>query len=171
MNEKVIRNILRLIILVALQVLIFNNVNLSGYINPYIYVIFIIMLPFEIPGWLLLVSAFFTGLMIDVFSNTIGMHTAATVLMAFCRPGVLRMFSIGKETESEAKPTVFYMGLYRFTMYSLILISIHHLAYFYIEAFRFSEFFKTFFRALLSISFTTLVVVLSQYAFSKGKGK
>jgi len=171
MNDKVVSNILRLIFLVALQVLIFNNVNFSGYINPYIYVIFILMLPFDIPGWLLLVSAFFVGLMIDIFSNTLGMHTAASLFMAFCRPGILKVLSTGKESETDLRPNVYDMGLYRFTLYALILISIHHLSYFYIETFRLSEFFRTFFRALLSILFTTLVVVLSQYAFSKGKTK
>lgn len=171
MNNKVFSNILRLIILVALQVLIFNNVNFSGYINPYIYVIFILMLPFEIPRWLLLVSAFFAGLMIDVFSNTMGMHAAASVFMAFCRPGIIRALSAGKENDSDFRPNVNDMGLYRFILYALILVSIHHLTYFYIETFRLGEFFRTFFRAVLSILFTTLIVVLSQYAFSKGKVK
>jgi len=171
MNNKVFSNILRLIILVALQVLIFNNVNFSGYINPYIYVIFILMLPFEIPGWLLLVTAFFAGLMIDVFSNTMGMHAAASVFMAFCRPGIIRALSAGKENDSDFRPNVNDMGLYRFILYALILVSIHHMIYFYIETFRLGEFFRTFFRAVLSILFTTLIVVLSQYAFSKSKVK
>ena len=171
MNNKVFSSILRLIILVTLQVLIFNNVNFSGYINPYIYVIFILLLPFEIPGWLLLVSAFFTGLVIDVFSNTMGLHAASSVFMAFCRPGITRALSAGKDTETDIRPNIYDMGLYRFILYALILVSIHHLTYFYLETFRLGEFFRTFFRAALSILFTTLVVVLSQYAFSKNKGK
>ena len=83
MVQEVIWNILRFVVVVALQVFILNELRLGGFINPWLYLYFILMLPIHIPGWLLLMVAFLTGFTIDVFSNTIGMHTLATVFLAF----------------------------------------------------------------------------------------
>lgn len=91
MIEIIPRNIFRFIVLVLIQVLILNNIEFSGYINPFLYVLFILLLPFETPAWLLLVSGFALGLTVDLFMNTPGLHAAATVLTAFVRPFVLRI--------------------------------------------------------------------------------
>lgn len=165
--NNIAKNILRFILLVVLQVLVFSNINLSGYINPYIYILFILLLPFETPGWLLLLSGFVLGIVIDMFSGTMGMHTAATVFMAFCRPGVISYLSAGKERDSGAGPDIKDMGLYWVISYSLFLTTLHHLLYFYLETFRLSEFFITFARALLSIFLTSLLIILSQLLFSR----
>ena len=84
------KNIIRFVVLILVQVLVLNHINFFGYLDPYLYVLFILMLPFEIPGWMLLISAFLLGLGIDLFSGTSGIHTAASVFMAFCRPAMLR---------------------------------------------------------------------------------
>lgn len=165
--NNIAKNILRFILLVVLQVLVFSNMNLSGYINPYIYILVILLLPFETPGWLLLLSGFVLGIVMDMFSGTMGLHTAATVFMAFCRPGVIRYLSAGKERDSGAGPNIKDMGLYWVISYSLILTALHLLLYFYLETFRLSEFFTTFARALLSILLTTLLIILSQLLFSR----
>ena len=157
------RNIVRFILLVLFQVLIFNNIELGGYLNPYIYVLFILLLPFETPAWALVVIGFLLGLSIDIFSETLGMHTAATVFMAFLRPYVLSFFAPRDGYETGTFPRVFYYGLQWFVKYSIILIFAHHLMLFFLERFTLDEFFGTFFRIILSTLFTTLLVVLSQY--------
>jgi len=83
MINPVTRNILRMFILILFQVFVLNNIQVSGYINPYMYVLFILLLPFETPRWLLLISGFAIGISIDLFANTPGMHASATVFMAF----------------------------------------------------------------------------------------
>lgn len=75
------------VLLVALQLLIFNNIEFSGYVNPYVYVMFILILPVSIPSWILLLLGFLTGFVIDVFSGTMGVHTFATVLAGFVAHG------------------------------------------------------------------------------------
>ena len=87
------RNLLRFAVLVLVQVLILNNIQISGYLNPYVYVLFVLLLPFETPNWLLLVVAFLLGLSIDLFSQTPGIHAFATVFMAFFRPFILNVLS------------------------------------------------------------------------------
>ena len=163
------KNIIRFIILVLAQVLIIQNIELGRFIIPFIYVLFILMLPFETPKWLLLLSGFFIGLTIDLFYNTAGMHAAATVWMAYSRPTVLALLAPRDGYNSGAEPTIRYFGMPWFLSYASILILLHHFVLFYIEIFRFSEFFSTFFRVIMSSFFTLLLVTISQYFFHRNK--
>lgn len=169
MINEIIRNIIRFIVLVLAQVLIIKNIELGRFINPFIYVLFIIVLPFETPKWLLLILSFFLGLSIDMFYDTAGMHAAACVFMAYIRPGILKLFSPRDGYESGTQPTIQYLGVPWFLSYAGILIVLHHLVLFYLEMFRFSEFFSTFFRVIVSTIFTLLLVVVSQYLFNRKK--
>jgi rod shape-determining protein MreD len=158
MNNIVVKNIVRFVILVLIQVFVLNNIRINGYINPYLYVLFILLLPFEIPGWLLLASSFLLGFSIDIFVHTPGLHTAASVFMAFCRPGMIRMISRNKTIEPGMSPGVSDMGFNWFFIYSLVLILLHHLFLFFMEVFRFNEFFDTIIRVGLS-TLATLILV------------
>lgn len=157
------RNILRFIILVLFQLLVLNNIQISGYINPYMYVLFILLMPFETPGWLLLTSAFLLGLVMDLFTYTPGMHTISTLFMAFLRPYVLRIIAPHDGYEPGSFPRVFYYGIDWFVKYAAILILFHHLVLFYIEVFRFTDFFATLLRVILSSLVSLVFIVLSQY--------
>lgn len=158
-----------MIFLVFFQVVILNNIQLGGYINPYFYVLFILLLPFETPKWLLLISAFVLGLSVDMFSDTIGLHAAASVFMAYCRPGVLKIVSSRQEYEPGIQPIIRDLGFKWFFSYSLILVSVHHVILFYLEIFGFSEFFHTLLRIAPSIIFTMLLLILSQYVMYRHK--
>ena len=83
--------LIRFVVLVLIQVLILNNLLLPGVFNPYIYPLFLLLLPIRMPIWLLLLVGFVAGLTIDLFSNTMGMHAAASVLLCFMRPQVLKL--------------------------------------------------------------------------------
>lgn len=163
MIKTVQKYFLQFVILVATQLLIFNNIEFSGYINPYIYVLFIVLLPFNTPKALLLILAFALGIIIDLFIGTPGVHTTATVLMAFMRPFILNVFAPREGYQSGTSPRVLYYGLEWFVKYAAILVIIHHFALFYLEVLSFDHFFSTFFRVLASASFTLLIIVLSQY--------
>jgi len=169
MIKLISRNIFRLLFLVFFQVSILNKVELGGIINPYLYIMFILLLPFETPKWLLLVAAFVCGLMIDMFSETAGLHAAACVLMAFCRPGILKVISSKQDYEAGMRPIIQDLGFNWFFSYSLVLVAIHHFLLFYLEVFSFHEFFQTFLRMLLSIIFTMALIILSQYIMYRPK--
>ena len=158
-----LRNIGRFIFLVLLQVLILDNIQISGFINPYMYVLFILLMPFQTPKWLVLIVGFILGLTMDLFHHTPGMHTSATVFMAFLRPGVLQMIAPRDGYEPNTFPRVFYFGLQWFTQYTVILVFAHHFILFFMEAFSFSGFFLTMGRIILSSIFSILLVILSQY--------
>lgn len=148
--------------LVLAQTLIFNQIQFSGYVNPYIYVLFILLLPLSTPRYLLLLLGFAIGLVVDIFMDSPGVHAAATVFIAWMRQPVIRLISNREEDRND------YPGLKQnkfgwFLSYVSILVFLHHLVLFYIEVFSFSNFAGTFFRALLSSVFSIFVLVLSQF--------
>ncbi len=163
MINRIPRNIWRFILLILLQVFIFNNIEYSNWIVPYIYVLFILLLPFETPKWAMLVSAFFLGLLIDIFSETLGMHAAACVFMAYMRPFALSVFSPREGYEAGSFPRIHYYGFYWFVKYSAVLIFAHHLFLFSVEIFRVSEILVIFFRTIVSSLFTLIFITISQY--------
>ena len=160
-----LKNISRFIFLVLFQVWVLNNVRFNGYINPYLYIYFVLLLPFSTPKWLLLVSSFLLGLSVDLFMNTAGLNAAATVMMAFARPFVITTISSGTEYEVGERPSMKNQDMTWFVYYCVILILIHHFTLFFLEIFRIKEFFATFFRVILSSAFTFLLVMISEYLF------
>ncbi|MFO7655966.1 MAG: rod shape-determining protein MreD [Bacteroidales bacterium] len=150
-------------LVVAIQVLVFSNIQLSGFIVPYIYVLYLLLLPFDTPGWVLLLTGFVLGLFIDVFADTLGMHTIATTFIAFLRPLVLKLIAPREGYETGTNPRVSFYGLIWFIKYSGILVFIHHFLLFYIEVFRFGGFFSTLFRVVVSSLITLLLIVISQF--------
>ena len=92
-NNLIIINVLRFFALILLQVLVLNNIQFSGYINPNVYVLFILMLPVQTPGWIVLISSFLLGISIDMFSDSLGLHATASVLIAFIRPNIINILS------------------------------------------------------------------------------
>jgi len=152
--------------LVLVQVLIFNQVQFSGFFNPYVYLLFIILLPLSAPRYLVLILAFLLGLIIDVFSNSLGVHSAATVFAAYARPLVIRVIS-NREDDKSDYPGLHQNKLIWFVNYVLIMVLLHHTVLFYLEVYTFTNFFNTFYRVILSSLFSIIIIVLSQFLVFK----
>lgn len=165
MTNKVAINSVRFIILVLLQVLIVRNINLGTYFIMLPYVLFILSLPFETPRLLILGLSFVTGITIDLFYSTPGLHASACATLGFARYYVLKFVAPRDGYDVVVQPTVEDMGLEWFLKYAGILIFIHHFVFFYFEVFRFDEFFRTFLRVMLSTIGTFLLVYLIQFLF------
>src|SRR5690606_12959433 len=100
-NNEIIINIVRFIVLVFLQVLMLNNVNLAGYINPYLYIFFFLLFPLDGDKFLLIFLSFLLGLSIDIFEDSGGVHAAACAFIAYIRPIVLKFsFRVSYEYNS-----------------------------------------------------------------------
>lgn len=155
------RYFLNFVVLIMLQVLLLNNIQFSGYISPYLYVLFIITLPFSIPRWLLLVLAFITGIIIDIFMNTLGLHASATVFMAFLRPFILSSFSPRDGYEPGTRPVPADYGFGWFFKYSVLMVATHHLFYFFVETFDKELFMPTMLRSLLSTAATVMFIFIA----------
>ena len=147
---------------VLLQVLILNQINLGGFLNPYIYVLFVLLLPFSMPRYQILLLSFLIGITIDWFSNTPGLHAASAVLIGFLRSPVMSLISV-REIEQADYPGLKQTGIKWFLTYVAVLVFIHHFFLFYLEVFSFEGFFRTLLRSILSSIFTVVVIVLIQY--------
>ena len=168
MINSILRFGLIFILLILLQLLLFNNIQFSGYVNPYVYILFILLLPVEIPSWFLLIISFTTGLIIDMFSGTPGMHSSATLMAGFFRPYILRVISPRDGYEAGASPSMIAYGFRWFLSYTLLIVLIHHTTLFYLEVFRFSEFFRTMLRVFLSSLFSIAFILLIEF-YRRGK--
>lgn len=171
MINEIIKNSIRFVILVLLQVLIVQNIRLGSYIILFPYLLFILSLPFETPKLAVLALAFFTGLTIDIFYDSAGLHAAACTLIGYLRYYVLKLLSPREGYDTGLKPTIDSMGSIWFVTYAGIIIFIHHLFFFYLEIFRFSEFFTTLLRVFLSSIGTFVLVYIIQFLFNSSKTK
>jgi len=168
-TTEVIKNILRFILLVIMQVLIIQNINLTGYVILLPYIMVVIILPFETNKLIVLFSAFLLGVCVDYFYDSSGLHATACTIMGFSRYYVLKYIAPRDGYDIGVKPTVEDMGLEWFLRYAGTLVLIHHFCLFYLEILRFSEFFSTFLRVILSSIGTLVLIYLIQFLFFNNK--
>ena len=164
--NRTLLNIIRFVVLVIAQVLIVNHIRLGGYVHPYIYLIFVMLLPINMPGWQLLLSGFGIGLVIDLFMGTLGMHAGATTLMAFCRPTIIRLVSGSQKFENIKEPNVNQLGFPWFLRYALCMVFVHNFMLFMLEGFSFHLVGQALLRILISVPVSLFLILLILYLFS-----
>ena len=169
--NRFVMQIIRFFALLLAQVLVINYIRLGGYVHPYIYLIFVMLLPISIPNWLLLLLGFGSGLAIDLFMGTLGMHAGATTLMAFCRPGIIRLVSGGMKFENAKEPNIEQMGFPWFFRYTLCMVMVHNFTLFMLEGFTFKLIGQALLRILLSVPSSMFLILLIVYLFSPTKKK
>ncbi|MCD0488265.1 rod shape-determining protein MreD [Pedobacter sp. MC2016-14] len=169
MNSKIILvNCVRWIILLFVQIFLLRNMSFYDLATPFVYVLFLLLLPFGIPNILLYLIAFGTGLTLDAFYDTIGVHTAACTMLAFVRILFISV-SVNRDNFDEPAPTLGNMGFKWFLLYALLCISTHHIVLFLLEAFKFSELGYTLLSCLFSAIFTLVTVILIEFIFYNRK--
>lgn len=165
MINVIISNAIRFFIFGLLQVLIIRNINFGTYFVPLLHLIIILLLPLKIPKIPVLFICFILGLILDIFYDQQGLHSAALVFMGFMRPLMLSAVAPREGYDDFMKPTTQSMGLAWFVTYSGILIFLHHLFFFFSEIFRFDEFGSTLLRVFCSTISTFVLVLVFQYLF------
>lgn len=153
------------VILVLAQALIFSHIDFMGYINPYIYILFIILFPANNNRTLFVFLAFLLGLVVDVFSDSGGVHAAACVTLAYIRPVFLK-FSFGTIYDYQSikfSQTDFSSKLTYFSA----LIFIHHLIMYSLEIFNISKIVLILQKTLFSGIFTIILCLITTILFSQ----
>jgi rod shape-determining protein MreD len=163
-----LRNFLRFWLIIAVQVLL-NKITLRWWAEPagmhpifipLIYPLFILLLPFETPVWLLLLIGMITGLTVDGLMNTGGMHAAATVLMAYLRTNALSaLLPRPLEEYRGLGPGVKNLGWAPFLTYGGFLILIHHAVYFSLMYWSFTNMLNLLLNILASAVTSMLFVI------------
>ena len=130
-------NTMRFIVLILIQVLLLNHINFLGYINPYIYILFILLFPLTGNKSLLIFLSFLLGLTIDMFGDSGGVHAAACVFIGYLRPLILK-FSFGVSYEYNSIK-IHRTDLKNRMIYVTLMVFIHHLILFSLESFNMSH--------------------------------
>jgi len=146
------------IVLLLVQTLILDQISLSVYVNAFVYILFIMMLPIEANKYVVLFMGMFMGLCVDVFDSTLGLHASAALVVSFVRPFVLGIYSPHDGYEQNKQLSVRNYGYMWFLKYALTLIVIHHLWLFMFESMSFSNILFTMLKAGVS-SLVSLAVI------------
>lgn len=164
-SSDIFINIVRFIVLVFIQVLILNNINLAGYINPYLYIIFILLYPLDGNKGLLIFLSFLLGLSIDIFEDSGGVHAAACAFIAYIRPVVLK-YSFGVSYEYNSVKIKTADAMERFT-YIASLVFMHHFVMFALEIFSVDHILLLLKSTLFSGIFTIILIVSTLILFNR----
>jgi len=155
-----------------LQIFICNYVNFLGFLNPYIYILALLLLPLSIPKWIQYLIAFITGLLIDIFAITYGVHASASLLVIFLRPYFIAALTVGKSKETQMQVPLPVQKDFKWLFtYTFILVFIHHFTITMLEFFSFKRFFVTIGIILLNTFFTSFIILSVQYIFTPTKKK
>ena len=164
-KNSIITYIIRFVVLVFFQVLLFNHINFLGYLNPYIYIIFIILAPININKSLFLFLSFALGLSIDFFGDSGGVHAAACLFITYLRPLVLRsVFGLSYEFQTIKLNKVSINNL---IVYISLLVIIHHIVLFSLEIFNLSLLLLIAKKILLSSIFSIFVITIILVLFRR----
>ena len=137
MNKEILIPVFQFVVLSLVQIVIFNAINLFGYINPYPYILFLLLFPFTASRSFFLAIAFATGLIMDIFGDSGGIHAAACITLAYLRPVALRVaFGISYEYNTIRISST---SLYERFVYILFMVVIHHIILFSLEVFNISN--------------------------------
>ena len=167
MNSALLGNITRFILLLAAQILIFNRIDLFGFINPFPYILFIILYPVNGNKSGLLASSFLLGLLMDMFWNSGGVHAAACLVLAYYRPAIFK-FSFGLSYEYQTVRLNDVVTPERFS-FLLIAIVLHHFVLFVLEVFKVSFLWDILVRTVLSTIFTIITCIIIIYIIKPSK--
>lgn len=160
-------NIIRFVVLLLAQVILFNHINFLGYINPYVYILFIAFYPVKSNRILFMLSCFLLGILVDMFLDTGGIHAAASVAVAYARPVILK-FAFGVIYENQ-KIKFSTIDIGSLTVYLALLVLVHHFVLFYLEIFSISKILLVLKKTLFSGIFTIFLSIIFTVIFSMKK--
>jgi len=164
-SKGVVFIFLKFIVLVLTQVLLLNHVEFLGYINPYLYILFILTFPFNGNKSLLIILSFLLGLTLDIFGDSGGVHAAACIVIAYLRP-ILLKFSFGVSYEYNTI-RINNVDFSQRLIYVTSMVFIHHLVLFSMEIFNINHIMLILKSTLFSGIFSIILILSSLSIFSK----
>ena len=156
----------RFAVIMAVQLLLFENLNLGTYLYPMPYILFLLLFPSAYPAWQLMLWGFAFGMGLDVLSTGIaGLHTASLVMLGALRNVMIKLIAVKGDFDDLSVPGFRSFGFARFTLFVLMSVALHHLVYFNLESFSFFLFWQTFARLLSSLVLNVFLVLLFKRTF------
>jgi hypothetical protein len=150
--------LLQVLLLKNIQVALFDNFSFAILLYPLI----IISLPLSFSKYGLLGLAFAIGLFVDMFYNSPGVHTSALVFTAYCRSFILRIIEPRGGYRADNIPSASNYGLSWYMSYAAVMLGIHILFYFSMDAFSFVYIIRILVNSLVSFILSYIAVILTQ---------
>ncbi len=126
----------QIMIILALQVLVFDYIHLWGYATPLLGVIVVVYSPLSDNRVTNLVMSFMAGIVMDMFTNSPGVAAASMTLASFVQHPLLEMM-VPKDSDENMLPSWHTMGMSSYSAYLAIMLAVYHVAYFVLEVFSF----------------------------------
>ena len=162
------RNIIRFIFFILVQVFILNTLHLHQFIIPYIYFLFILWLPFSISRYTLLIIGFITGLTLDYFSMQIGVHAAACTLIAYARPFIINILTVKDTSEiSYREPSPHSMRWMPYLIYVFILTLLHHTYMTFLQWLQFGNFIDFLIKVFTTTVISMILIITVELLFPR----
>ncbi len=168
MKQISLKYIIISLIIIILQIFLFNNINIrigNSLFTPYAYLLIILLLPFNTPTSTVLIFSFVTGLIIDISSGTLALHTSATVFVGFLRQFILKWITPRQGYNPGTTPSYLFYGYKWFITYTFILTLIHQFIFFMLDIFSLKLIFYILYKTVLNSVFTTLTIAILHYIF------
>ncbi len=150
-----IKQIGRFIVLLLLQVLLINNLQFMGVCHPYIYIFSLLVMPITLPRWADMLTGGVAGLLLDIFCNSLGVHTAACILLMYLRPYLIGGY-VNDLERLTGEIDMRSIGVVNFVKYTVLLVLVHHTAVFFLTAWSFRHFWFT----LLEVAVSSVVSIV-----------
>ncbi len=171
-----VRFLVNFIVIMLIQLFLLNDIVIKSSISllgipafiPMLYPLILLLLPVNTPSWAAMFLGFFTGLLMDYFCNTPGMHAAACVLLCFIRPSLLGLFfqQTTKELGSVV-PSLFKMGVTSFLIYVTVSTLVHHLFFYILQIWSMKNILFILYKTFLSGILSVVLILLSQLLFAQ----
>lgn len=170
MIRDLMLHITRFVLFVAVQVFILKKLDIT-FVNPQLYIMFVLMLPVQLsPGWLL-ISGFVLGITIDTFYNTQGLCAFATVFLSYFRIFYLRTTLSKDQLDTIRQPDIASTDLQWFLIYATVCSFVHHFVLFFAEVFTFTEILQTMLRVITSTVATVMLIMLTHFMFFRVRAR
>ena len=158
-----IAQIIFFFVYVLVQVMLLKNLVLFDSAFCFLYVAFILLIPFELSVTLAILVGFIVGFTVDIFYSSMGIHAFATVLMSYLRNYWLSVITPQGGYDVGNSPTIATNGVQWFLVYAIPLVFIHHFVLFFLEASGFDMFWFTMLKIMGSLLFTMTVIIFLQF--------
>lgn len=169
MSKVIPANLIRFFLLIFIQAFLLKNLGYYNLAVPFLYILFILLLPFGISNFLLFLLAFVTGLTVDVFYDTPGINAAACTVLALVRVLFISITVQRQGFENEPEPRLGIMGFRWFFFYSIFLTLFHHTTLFLLETFSLATLNYTLLRIVLSSILTIFLILVAEFVFYRKK--
>ncbi|MEO6329613.1 MAG: rod shape-determining protein MreD [Ginsengibacter sp.] len=166
--SNLVKNIARFILFIVIQVFVLNNIPpLHHLVNPYVYFLFILWLPFRMGRRTIMVYAFALGICLDFFMKTPGLHAAPCILIAYLRPFIINFLIPNEGDTNFNEPSITSMGFAPYFTYVTLLTLFHHALLFLLEALQFADFLYFIVKTLLSVAISLLLILITEFLFMR----